>query len=305
VMMMFCGFPLGGALAGVLASVILPGWGWQMLFYVGGALSLLVAAVLIVALPESLAFLVGRGAPVRRTQPLQRRLAPGSEGITLVPAVETGLRTMPVVTLFSDRRALGTLLMWVIYFMSLLDIYFLASWLPTVLSGGGHSVRGSVIGTSMMQFGGVAGTLLLGRFLDRLNPYKVLLFAYIGATVFIGSIGYSAEGGLVLPVLFASGFFLIGAQSGLSALASAFYPTSARATGVGWGLGIGRIGSIVGPIVGGMLMATHLDTPTMFVFVAVPTLLAAITVFVMGATRPRTSDPQPADGGLPLPSADY
>jgi AAHS family 4-hydroxybenzoate transporter-like MFS transporter len=291
VMMMFCGFPLGGALAGVLASAILPTWGWEMLFYVGGVLSLVVAAILLVALPESLLFLVNRGAPAARIADLQLRLAPGSEGVQLVPSALEDRHKQPVAGLFREGRALGTVLMWVIYFMSLLDIYFLASWLPTVLSGGGHSTQGSVIGTSMMQFGGVAGTLLLGRFLDRLDPYKVLLVSYIGATVFIGVIGYSVAGGLVLPVLFVAGFFLIGAQSGLSALASAFYPTSGRATGVGWGLGIGRIGSIVGPVMGGVLLGTHLDLPSMFLLVAVPTLVAALTVFVMGLTRPRSSIP--------------
>jgi AAHS family 4-hydroxybenzoate transporter-like MFS transporter len=171
--------------------------------------------------------------------------------------------------------------------MSLLDIYFLASWLPTVLNGGGHSVSGSAIGTSMMQFGGVAGTLLLGRFLDRLNPYRVLMFSYVAATVFIGVIGFSAQGGLLLPVLFVAGFFLIGAQSGLSALASAFYPTDARATGVGWGLGMGRIGSIVGPVTGGLLLTTGLDVQAMFMLVAVPTLIAAVMVVAMERARPR------------------
>jgi MFS transporter, AAHS family, 4-hydroxybenzoate transporter len=297
VMMMFCGFPLGGALAGVFASFILPVWGWQALFFVGGALSLLVALLLIVALPESLVYLVNRGAPAIRTATLQSRLAPGSERIALVPSQAEDSHRRPVAGLFREGRALGTVLMWTIYFMSLLDIYFLASWLPTVLSGGGHSLQGSVIGTSMMQFGGVAGTLLLGRFLDRLDPYRVLLFSYLGATVFIGVIGYSSAGGMVLPVLFGAGFFLIGAQSGLSALASSFYPTSARATGVGWGLGIGRIGSIVGPVAGGILLGTHLDTQSMFLLVAVPTLLAAITVYVMGATRLRSSRPPAAHDG--------
>lgn len=287
VMMMFCGFPLGGALAGVLASLILPHGGWQMLFFTGGALSLLVGVLLLVALPESLVFLVNHGAAASVIEPLQRRMVPDSEPVTLVRGELRDPRTTPVGGLFQDGRAMGTVLMWVIYFMSLLDIYFLASWLPTVLNGGGHSVGGSAIGTSMMQFGGVAGTLLLGRFLDRLNPYRVLMFSYIAATVFIGVIGFSAQGGLLLPVLFVAGFFLIGAQSGLSALASAFYPTDARATGVGWGLGMGRIGSIVGPVTGGLLLTTGLDVQSMFMLVAVPTLIAAVMVVAMERARPR------------------
>jgi MFS transporter, AAHS family, 4-hydroxybenzoate transporter len=289
VLMMFCGFPLGGALAGILAWAILPRGGWHALFFAAGAMSLVLSLVLLVALPESLLFLVNQGASAARTKRLQQRLAPGSEHVTLIRADPAGRYRVPLTGLFIDGRALGTVLIWIIYFMSLLDIYFLASWLPTVLSLNSAAGQSSIIGTSMMQLGGAAGTLILGLFLDRLNPYWTLFLTYLGATVFIGTVGVVTPGGWLVAVLFAAGFFLISAQSGLHALVSAIYPTSARATGLGWGLSIGRIGSIVGPVVGGVLLTTHWDVRSMFFLVAAPTLIAAITVPVMAGARPRTS----------------
>ena len=291
VIAMFCGFPLGGALAGVLANAILPEYGWRAVFYVGGAMALVLTPILALLMPESIAFLVHRNAPAARISAALRRLAPDAGDVTLVAAIRHAKRSIPVTALFQDGRALCTLLMWVVYFMSLLDIYFLASWLPTVLNSGGKSLKLAVLGASLLQFGGVAGTLVIGRVLDRTKPYRMLVGAYVGAALFIAAIGMASQGAMLLGVLFGAGFFLVGGQSGLNYLATSFYPTSARASGIGWGLGIGRIGSIIGPTAGAVLIATRWPVNALFLVVAAPCAVAALAVLVM-AFAARRQPPQ-------------
>ena len=162
--------------------------------------------------------------------------------------------------LFREGRALGTILLWIIFFCSLLDIFFLSSWLPTVLHDAGLSISASVVETALFQGGGVVAGLTLGLVIDRAGFLKVLVPVYIGAGLAIGSIGFAGTSlGLIMIASFLSGAFVIGGQNSVNVLAAVFYPTYIRATGVGWALGIGRFGSIVGPIVGGVLLQAHWD----------------------------------------------
>ncbi|WP_233835261.1 MFS transporter [Paraburkholderia sp. ZP32-5] len=285
VMAMFCGFPFGSAIAGVIASAIMPSYGWGAVFYTAGVISLLVAAALIIALPESLVFLVNHDADLSRINRVQQRIAPNSAAVTFIK--DEAKSKTPIAGLFRDGRAVGTLIMWVIYFISLMEIYFLASWLPTVLNQGGRSLANAALGTSLLQFGGVAGTLFFGRFMDRLNPHRVLFVGYLCACLLIGIIGYLYRSDIILPILFLAGMCLIGCQSGLSAVASVFYPTSARATGVGWNLSIGRLGSISGPVLGAVLLTANFGVQAMFMWVAAPTFIAGILAIVLQYVSPK------------------
>lgn len=287
VMAMFCGFPLGSAIAGVLASAILPTYGWSAVFYTAGVISLLVAMALIVALPESLVFLVNHDADHSRISATHRRIDPSTDDVLF--SKDEAKRKMPVAGLFQDGRAAGTLIMWAIYFCSLMEIYFLASWLPTVLNQGGRSLANAALGTSMLQFGGVVGTLVFGQFMDRLNPHRILSIGYFGACLFIGAIGYLYKSDIILPILFIAGMCLIGCQSGLSAIASVFYPTSARATGIGWNLSVGRLGSVTGPMLGAILLTSDFGVESMFICVAVPMLVAGILAVVLKRITPANS----------------
>ena len=151
------------------------------------------------------------------------------------------------------------MLLWVVFFMSLLDIYFLSNWLPTVLNDLGASIsRAAMIG-SMLQVGGIVGTLALGRAIDRFS-FRALALVYFVAVFAVGAIGQLGHSAmLVTMAIFAAGFCIVGGQIAVNALAVAFYPTSVRATGVGWALGIGRVGSIVGPLVGGALLIDEME----------------------------------------------
>jgi MFS transporter, AAHS family, 4-hydroxybenzoate transporter len=163
--------------------------------------------------------------------------------------------------------------------MSLLDIYFLANWLPTVLNDLGASVSQAVLIGSMLQVGGVVGTLALGSIIDRFS-FRALALVYFAAVFAVGAIGQLGHSVILISVaIFAAGFCVVGGQIAANALAAAFYPTSVRATGVGWALGMGRVGSIVGPLVGGVLLAGQWNTGAVFLTAAGAALCAALAAF--------------------------
>jgi AAHS family 4-hydroxybenzoate transporter-like MFS transporter len=278
VMIMFCGFSIGAAFGGFLAADLIPRFGWRSVFIVGGIAPLLLLPVLVWRLPESVRFLATAGQAPERVAELLKRISPHSAFAPDARFVvhEARLAGIPVAHLFREGRTAATLLLWVVFFMSLLDIYFLANWLPTVLNDLGASVSEAVMIGSLLQVGGVVGTLALGSVIDRFS-FRALALVYFGAVFAVGAIGQlSHSAALVSIAIFAAGFCVVGGQIAANALAAAFYPTSVRSSGVGWALGIGRIGSIIGPLVGGMLLAAKWSTSAVFMTAAAAALCAAL-----------------------------
>jgi AAHS family 4-hydroxybenzoate transporter-like MFS transporter len=281
VMIMFCGFSTGAALGGLLAAALIPHFGWRSVFVVGGATPLLLAPILALKLPESVRFLALTGRANERVAQLLGFINPKA---AFAPATrfvvrEPELAGIPVLHLFKGGRTLATLLLWVVFFMSLLDLFFLANWLPTVLNDLGASVSLAVAIGSMLQVGGVVGTLALGSIIDRFS-FRALALVYFMGVFAVGAIGQFGHSVMfVTMAIFAAGFCIVGGQTAANALAAGLYPTSVRATGVGWALGIGRIGSIVGPLVGGALMTMKWSAGEVFVAAAGAALCAAMAAF--------------------------
>src|ERR1700726_1704877 len=274
VMVMFCGFSVGAALGGFLAAGLIPHFGWRSLFVVGGLAPLLLVPILALRLPESVRFLALAGGANERVARLLAFIAPNAAPAPATQFVvhEPALAGMPVLHLFKAGRTLVTLLLWVVFFMSLLDIYFLSNWLPTVLNDLGASVSEAAAIGSMLQVGGVVGTFALGSIIDRFS-FRALALLYFIAVFAVGAIGELGHNAFLIWVaVFASGFCVVGGQIAANALAAAFYPTSVRATGIGWALGIGRVGSIVGPLVGGALLTAKWSTASVFAAAAVAAL---------------------------------
>jgi len=195
---------------------------------------------------------------------------------------EPELTGIPVLHLFRDGRTLVTLLLWVVFFMSLLDLYFLSNWLPTVLNDLGASVSEAAMIGSMLQVGGVVGTFALGSIIDRFS-FRALALVYFIAVFAVGAIGQLGHSAIFVSMaIFAAGFCIVGGQIAANALAAGFYPTAVRATGVGWALGIGRVGSIVGPLVGGALLIAKWSTGSVFMAAAGAAFCAALAAFSLG-----------------------
>jgi len=281
VMIMFCGFSVGAALGGLLAAWLIPQFGWRSVFVVGGLAPLALVPVLAWRLPESVRFLALTGRAHERVAALLGRINPKAAFAPATQFVvhEPRLTGMPVKHLFSEGRTLPTLLLWVVFFMSLLDLYFLSNWLPTVLNDLGASVSTAAVIGSMLQVGGVVGTFALGSVIDRFS-FRALALVYFVAVFAVGAIGQLGHSVVfVTAAIFAAGFCIVGGQIAANALAATFYPTSVRATGVGWALGIGRVGSIVGPLVGGKLLEAKWSTESLFIAAAMAALCAALAAF--------------------------
>jgi AAHS family 4-hydroxybenzoate transporter-like MFS transporter len=283
VMVMFCGFSIGAALGGLLAAALIPQFGWRSVFLVGGAAPLLLLPILAARLPESVRFLALSGRANEQVAELLGRINPRQPiaAGTRFYVHEPVLPGIPVLHLFREGRALPTLLLWVVFFMSLLDLYFLSNWLPTVLHDLGASVSTAVVIGSMLQVGGVVGTFALGSVVDRFS-FRALALVYFIAVFAVGAIGqFGQSATLVTLAIFAAGFCIVGGQIAANALAAGFYPTAVRATGIGWALGIGRIGSIVGPLVGGALMAAKWSTGELFISAAIAAFCAALAAICL------------------------
>ena len=281
VMIMFCGFSVGAALGGFLAAALIPQFGWRSVFVVGGVAPLLLVPILALRLPESVRFLALTGRAHERVAELLGFISPRA---VFAPATqfvvhEAELAGIPVLHLFRDGRTLVTLLLWVVFFMSLLDLYFLSNWLPTVLNDLGASVSEAAAIGSMLQVGGVVGTFALGSIIDRFS-FRALALVYFVAVFAVGAIGQLGHSAVfVTMAIFAAGFCIVGGQIAANALAATFYPTSVRATGVGWALGIGRVGSIIGPLVGGALLIAKWSPGSVFMAAAGAALCAAVAAF--------------------------
>lgn len=279
-----CGFSLGGALGGAVAATTMAHFGWQSVFVVGGILPLIILPFLARWLPESLPRLLADPAPQTRLRAVVAQVVPG-----WTPSAAGGglpvrsKRAFPLGLLFAKGYAAPTLLIWSAFFCNLIVLYFLANWLPSVVHASGLSVEMASIVTATYQGGGTAGALVLAWICDRVGrPQPVLACAFLGAalcTALIGMVGTDA------PALIASaagaGFCVVGGQIAANAFTGNYYPAAMRATGVGWALGMGRFGSIFGPLIGGVLIGLQLSTPTLFVLFALPALLAALCILLV------------------------
>ena len=287
------GFGAGALLAGATASWLLPLYGWHAMFYVGGAIPLIALVPLAIWLPESLPFLALKSAPDARIAATLRRLDPSRE---FPPAPrftvrEEKLAGYTVRHLFGDGRAGMTALLWVAQFMNLLVLLFLLNWTPSLLREAGLSLQAAIWTTVGFSTGGVIGAIAVGRLMDRYSPFAVLAITLIGTAGCIALVAHSIGDPLVLPAaVCVTGFGVAGCQNSLNTVSGMLYPTAIRSTGVGWSMGIGRIGSIVGPVLGGVFVAAHWDVPTIITVQTIPTLIAAICVLGIPKLRP-AADP--------------
>jgi AAHS family 4-hydroxybenzoate transporter-like MFS transporter len=282
VMLMFNGFSLGSAGGGIFAAYLAPHYGWHAVFLLGGFLPLLLAPILIWSLPESLQFLVNRGDNGPKVRALATRLDPAIHPDTQLVTGQKASARGSGRDLFTNGRAPITVLLWLVFFMSMLDLYLVVNWLPTVLHAQGAGVGQAAIAGSIFQLGGIVGTIILGFLSDKFGRGRMLTLAYCFAAVCLAGIAYAQSGSQNLMIAIAgAGFGVVGGQIGANALSAAFYPTSFRSTGVGWCLGVGRIGSVIGPVVGGMLLSMDMSPRRLFLLCIIPMAIAAAAAAVI------------------------
>lgn len=292
VAVMFSGYSLGGMLAAGVGIYMLPRFGWESMFF-AAAIPLLLLPLILWKLPESVGFLVRQGrheqarAILAKVDPELRLDA--ADQLQMTDAKGQGVA---VLELFREGRALRTLCLWLAFFCCLLMVYALSSWLPKLMAGAGYSLGSSLSFLLALNFGGMAGAILGGWLGDRFNLGKVMVAFFLAAAVSISLLGFKSPTLLLYGLIFIAGATTIGTQILLYAGAAQFYGLSIRSTGLGWASGIGRNGAIVGPLLGGALMAINLPLQLNFIAFAVPGAIAALAmvVFTLSGQRRQAAD---------------
>ena len=274
------GISLGGTVPGIVGVTLMPTYGWPVIFVVGGIVPIVVGLCMIFAIPDSIKFMVLQGRHDEAVARLARKLDPR---LTIEPGTRFVLdhaegsaktRGSPLA-LFRHGWAAVTALVWLIFVLNLMANNLMNAWLPMIVQSSGHSAAQGAYAGSLYQLGGTIGGLCMGILIDRFGQ-KVLVAAFalgVPVLVFTGTPGISES--LLLAMAFFSGCVIIGMQTALNASAGLIYPTDLRANGVGYALGVGRVGSIAGPLLGSMLTRLEMPPETFFYVTAIGPLLCA------------------------------
>jgi MFS transporter, AAHS family, 4-hydroxybenzoate transporter len=272
IMATFTGAPIGGFVGGQIVALLLAQWGWRMIFVLGGIFPLALVPVLVLWLPESPRFLATKKKLSPRNATLLQRLDIAS---AQSDAIEVAWEN-PISMLFGQGYALQTVLLWIVFFCSLLNLFLFAYWMPTVLNLIGISPAQAVSMASLRDLGAIFAVLYLGLAIDRIGPERALAIHYAAGAVFIAMIALFALPNFVLcVVIFLAGMTIIGSQTGVNGACGKLYPARMRTSGIGWALGIGRLGAIVAPVLGGYLLAVGLRPTRIFLVACLFALIAA------------------------------
>jgi AAHS family 4-hydroxybenzoate transporter-like MFS transporter len=276
--------PLGGAVPGLVSAALeVPAHGWPVIFIIGGIIPLVIAAAALIGLPESVKFMALHERHHRRLVGLLERLRPGfkvPDHPRFVIEDEKQFSAGNPVDLFRDGLAVVTPLTWLLFALNLMGFYFLLSWTPTLLTAASLPPADADLAGVALQLGGTAGGLVLSRFMQR-RRFLGLAIMFVLAVPAVGAIGHAglASRTALLATTFMAGFLVLGIQSGLNVLGAMIYPTSLRANGSGWQLGIGRIGSIIGPMAGALIATMAVST--LYMWSAAPFAAGAIVCYAV------------------------
>ena len=273
------GVPLGGTAAGFAAAALIPHFGWPILFKIGGIVPIVVALAAIVGMPESIKYMALHDSRGKRMQRLVAAIRPDlpADARFVIEDEKQSPSPNPVY-LFRDGLWLITPLTWLMFALNLMGFHFLIAWTPTLLMATKLPPATAAVAGGLLQGGGAVGALALSAWVQR-HRFLGLSLLFVLAVPLVGSIGYAASGSAVLAATFCAGFLVVGIQIGINAVGAMVYPTSLRANGSGWQLGIGRLGSIVGPLVGGLFVG--LPVEQLYMWSALPFAGGAITCFVI------------------------
>jgi len=304
---MFCGFPLGAAFGGFLAAWMIPHWGWRSVLALGGVAPFALLLVMAFTLPESVRLMVARGAPAARIRAVLRRIDASAadytryvmnERETSQDGMAAGAQASGFGVLFSPSYALGTLMLWLAYFMGLVIFYALINWMPILFKDAGLAPQTATLIAALFPLGGV-GAILFGWLMDHYESNRIIAVGFALTALAVFMIGQVAGNvGLLTLTVFVAGTLMNTAQSSLPALAASYYPTRGRATGVAWMLGVGRFGGIAGSFLVAELSRRQMAFGQVFMVVAAAALVSMAALLVkLAADRGK-----PAGGGPLLPT---
>lgn len=291
VTLMGCGYAMGSASGGFLAAQIVPVFGWESQFYVASVMTLAMACVLALFLPESIRHLTVHGrreeiiAIFKKINP-SLTFPPDTRFTIAEEQREAHANRMRPVRLFLENRAVSTMFLWLCLLMNTTALNYLNNWLPTLVVEAGLEEADALSAAPFLQVGGMLGVISLGFLADRFGFYRVLTASFAGGGFFIGAIGWAGDSFYLLAVtIFLSGYCVIGTQITLAALAATLYPTDLRSTGVSWAHGFARIGSISSVQFAGILLALQWPLQTMYYLVSIPMFFGCLWVLLLANAR--------------------
>jgi AAHS family 4-hydroxybenzoate transporter-like MFS transporter len=269
------GLTVGSMMPALVSGLFEARYGWRAQFVVGGLAPLAIGLVLLLWLPESLKFMVVAKRPLRGILQVANALDPGLQAGADTSFVAptsgiAGAERFAVKQLFSGGLFWITPILWVLFICFLMTNYFLHSWMPILFRDEGLSITQTAVTTAMFDVGGIFGALTISRMIDR-RGVAAIAALYLAACPAVGVIGFIDQSVYLLGLaIFLAGFCLVGITLSMNAVAGLIYPTEIRAKGVGWANGLGRLGSMSGPLLGAWLVALQLPMTELFLAPVVP-----------------------------------
>lgn len=275
---MFSGYAVGGVISAALGIVLIPRFGWESVFFVG-ALPLLTLPLMYKLLPDSIGFLVAKNQK-EKVGRLLSRINPSytpqiNDHYEMILPEKTGFT---VLQLFRTGRAVSTVMFWIASFMCLLMIYGLNTWLPKLMANAGYGLGSSLMFLVVLNLGAIFGCVFGGWSADRWRGKKVLLLFFITAVASLTLLGFTANTFVLYLLVAIAGATTIGTQIILYAYVSQYYPIEIRSTGIGWTTGVGRLGAVIGPMMGGFLLTLNLPLQLNFFAFAIPGIIAVLSM---------------------------
>ncbi len=284
---MYAGVAIGATCAGLFSSFLLPRYGWQSLFLVGGIIACCIGFVALISLPEPLEFLIKRGTDRDKVNihKIVSKIAPSYSSRKDVEFVssEKRLPGVPFKHLFREGRAANTILLWMAFILSYYLLWLILSWTPTLLKNSGASSREFSLAFACVNMGAVVSTVLIGILMDKFNKFNILKIGFFLAFASVFIFGYFASSTFIVVAVVSAvmGFFVIGSNSGLMGLAAISYPADIRGTGLGWATGVGRTGSFMAPVIGGIMIAENWSVNAICTTNALLALVVVVIIFIM------------------------
>ncbi|UNM96418.1 MFS transporter [Ignatzschineria rhizosphaerae] len=283
VSVMFSGYAIGGMMAALLGIVLVPAFGWNIMYLLAGVPIVLLLPMMIY-LPEPIEYLIRNN----REEEAKKVLKKIDSTITLNAQTQLILNNdnqqnsaAPIKAIFQNGLGLGTLLFWITFFMSLLLVYALGNWIPKLMLEQGFNLSTSLAFLFSLNIGAMFGAIFGGMLADKYTPRKVLALFYFVGAVALFLLSFKSHIVLIYLLVAIAGATSIGAQIIVCAFVAQYYPTSIRATGIGWGLGVGRLGAIAGPMIIGWILSLNLPIQYNFLALAIPSLIALVSVFLI------------------------
>jgi MFS transporter, AAHS family, 4-hydroxybenzoate transporter len=281
VSLVIAGYPIGAVISGLIAAEIIPIYGWQSIFQLAGIVGLLCVPLVYFFISESLDYYL-KAQPKNALNKINKILKNiGQNKLSILPEKSTKTQINAVNSLLEPTYRKPTIQLWIALFMAFASLYFLASWIPKLASTAGLSLALAIYSGTVFNVGAFFGIITQGYFSSKYGLKQTIGVFFICTAVLLASFGFFTGSDWILLVLAFLGFGIQGGFVGLYAVSARMYPTQFRATGIGYAMGAGRIGGIVGPLVAGVFIGAGLGMASLFLIFAIPALIAGLLTYFL------------------------